>query len=199
MREPTFSPKVTAEVERYLSLLGSVVKPKKAAYVAVPITTGPRFLDWYASRGRVLERPRDYDTEHHQAVRVPNCADAALRIAALRKTVPYPLIDPSAFDRQGWSQETYRSFWAAVIRRYARLVIFLDGWQYSNGCANEFLTAVRTRLKTVREDRTSLSRKEGLRLLRNAATEYERHGLPAAFLVNVIQALESNDARADAR
>jgi hypothetical protein len=199
MNEPTFTPAVTAEVKRYLSLLASVVKPKKAAYVAVPITTGPRFLDWYVRRGRVLKRACDYDTEHEHAVRMPNCADAAQRIAKLRKTVHYPLIDPSAFDRQGWSQETYRSFWATVIRRYARLVIFLNGWQYSNGCANEFWTAKKAKLKTVREDLTSLSRTEGLRLLRSAVTEYERHGLPSAFLVNVIEGLESRDGRAQSR
>lgn len=40
-----------------------------------------------------------------------------------------------------WKQSDYHSFWTDVIRRFARTVVFADGWQYSAGCALEYFAA----------------------------------------------------------
>jgi hypothetical protein len=189
------APDLSPEAEDYLRLLSSVAPPKGAVYTAVPITTGARFLRWYAERGASVEGTEGYAEEHRLAVIEPNSAAAASRIAAIRKAMRLPVIDPSAFDRRGWSQEEYRNFWAAVIRRYAAMVVLLDGWQYSSGCSSEFLTATTNGILTFREDLQPLSRTEGHDLILEAASEFHSHGLLAPVLESVLRKLDPVDAR----
>lgn len=180
---------LSLEAEIYLRLLGSVVPLKGAAYVAVPITSGSRFLNWYGGRGIQIVGTERYSEEHLRAVIEPNCADAAPRIATLRESISLPLIDPSSFDRPGWSQEDYRSFWASVIRRYAASAIFLEGWQYSSGCAFEFLIATTSNVKTLSEKLEPLSHIEGYELILSAVSEYYHHELNVPVMETVLSKL----------
>jgi hypothetical protein len=190
MNELAVCPDLSPEAESYLRLLGSVAPLKGAAYVAVPITTGPRFLRWYADHGARIEGLERYAEEHRRSVVEPNCADAILRVAAIRKALLMPVIDPASFDRPGWSQEEYRDFWAAVIRRYAAMVIFLEGWQYSSGCSFEFLTATAAGVATLGEHLQPLSQTEGYELIISALSEFHSQGLAASFLESVLQRLK---------
>jgi hypothetical protein len=62
------------------------------------------------------------------------------------------VIDPSRLaDVPGWEQADYHAFWTKVIDQHADKVIFLDGWQYSDGCTIEFAKAVQLGLPRLTE------------------------------------------------
>lgn len=54
------------------------------------------------------------------------------------------VIVPGKFFAEGWTQEHYMSLWEQVIRRFATVICFNDGWHYSTGCVEEFLIGIQT-------------------------------------------------------
>jgi hypothetical protein len=79
------------------------------------------------------------------------------------------VIDPTALpDLDGWTQEDYYLLWGRVIERYASTVVFLDDWQYSNGCVYEFLVAQRCNARSVDERLNLLTLPDGLDLIQKA-------------------------------
>jgi hypothetical protein len=97
------------------------------------------------------------------------------------------VIDPSVLrDVPGWRQEDYIAFWEAVIERFASRVVLAEGWNYSFGCAHEFLFAVGRGLPTLDADFKPLPRMAGLVLIRQAARELAGCGADISFLVALL-------------
>jgi hypothetical protein len=151
-------------------VLDGVLPDREAVYVSVPITTGKRFLDWRRGPGAGLAPSEGrYRSEHRRNVVDPNRAQVAPVIRVLRERMGRVVIDPTTLgDVPGWAQADYHAFWTQVIERYVDTVVFLDGWEFSSGCAQEFLAAVRAGARLLREDLTPLRLDEGERLIRNA-------------------------------
>lgn len=164
-----------------------------AVYVSTPITSGRRFAAW--SKGRNVELDLSHPETYQEFVREvlePNSQHARKIIHQLRRSFPKVLIDPTALkDIEGWIQDDYRVLWGKVIEQYAGTVVFLDGWQYSNGCAYEFLVANRiTRLPSVLQERLeTLTLEEGIRLVKSAVVELQTSKLPTNFLRQVLEEL----------
>ena len=151
-------------------VLDGVIPDREAVYVSVPITTGKRFLDWRQGPGAGLA-PSDgrYRSEHRRQVVDPNRAQVAPVIRLLRERLGRVVIDPTTLDDvPGWAQADYHAFWTQVIERYAATVVFLDGWEFSSGCTQEFLAAYRAGARLLREDLTPLRPDEGEQLIRDA-------------------------------
>jgi hypothetical protein len=74
-----------------------------------------------------------------------------------------------------------------VIEEFVDTLVFLDGWQYSNGCAYEFLVANRTnpRPSLLKETLAPLALEEGIGLIHSAIADLESSKLPADFLHKV--------------
>src|SRR5690606_11810875 len=70
-----------------------------------------------------------------------NTQSAQQFISDLQSRESCEVIDPSRLYVPTWSQNDYRHFWGRVIEHLAARVIFLDGWELSNGCAYEYLVA----------------------------------------------------------
>lgn len=190
-----FPPETTHQrkIELLLNVLGSVVPDHSAAYASTPITSGRRFANW--SIGRDLDvdlsHPETYQ-EFLREVLQPNSEHARKIIDQFRKSLPNALIDPTALkDIQGWGQDDYRVLWAKVIERFASMVIFLDGWQYSNGCAYEFLVSIRLvrRPSILNERLETLTLEDGIRLVKSAVLELHKSKLPTDFLRQVVDEL----------
>jgi hypothetical protein len=190
-----FPPETThqREIDSLLNMLGSVVVDHSAVYVSTPITSGRRFADW--SSGRDLEidlsHPETYQ-EFLREVLKPNSEHARKIIDRLRSLFPKALIDPTALkDFEGWVQDDYRVLWARVIEQYADTVVFLDGWQYSNGCAYEFLIANRLirRPSILHERLETLTLGNGVSLVKSAVVELHESKLPTDFLRQVVDEL----------
>jgi hypothetical protein len=120
----------------------------------------------------------------------PNRAHVRSLIRKQRNTLGRVVIDPTALDAlSGWTQDDYRVFWGRVIERYVSTVIFADDWQYSNGCAYEFLVAYRTGARAVDERQSLLTLEEGLQLIISAIIEMKSHDVPTEFLEYVREEL----------
>jgi hypothetical protein len=190
-----FPPETThePEIELLLNLLGSAIVDHSGVYVSAPITSGRRFAD--RSSGRKLEndasRP-ETDREFQRKVREANSEHARKIIDRLRSLLPKALMDPTALkDIDGWTQGDYRALWAKVIERFAGTVVFLDDWQYSNGCAYEFLVANRLdpRPSILKEDLQPLTLEKGIELLNSAVLDLQTSESPTDFLQRVLAEL----------
>jgi hypothetical protein len=160
-----------AVTQLMLGALGCAVDGRAAVYVSAPITTGRRFVDWRLGPGAGLSRAdEEYDRQHRQQVVVPNCVHVKPLVARCRQRFGGVVIDPTALDEvAGWNQRDYHRFWTQVIERFAAITVFVDGWEFSRGCTLEFVEAVRTGSRTLREDLSPLRPEEGAQLIEQAA------------------------------
>lgn len=191
----TFPPATKRErdIELLLNILGSVVIDRSAVYVSTPITSGQRFAHWSSNRDIEydLSHPETF-LEFKREVLDPNSEHARAIIKDLRRLLSRLLIDPTALkDIEGWVQDDYRVLWAKVIELYSDTVVFLDGWQYSNGCAYEFLISNRvTPCPSILDERLQpLTLEDGTRLVKLAVGELQKSKLPTRFLQQVISEL----------
>jgi hypothetical protein len=181
------------EINSLLNVLRCVIVDRSAVYVSTPITSGQRFAQWSSHRDIEfdLSHPETY-LEFKREVLDPNSEHARVIIKDLRIRFSQALIDPTALrDIEGWVQDDYRVLWGKVIERYADTVVFLDGWQYSNGCAYEFLVANRMtpRPSILNEELQPLTLEEGIGLVKQAILELQNSKLPTDFLQQVLHEL----------
>lgn len=145
-------------------------------YVSAPITTGQAYVVWRHSHGSQVTRDHpQYDSLHYQHVISTNLTRVAPLVRRLRESFPDRLvIDPTSLeDIPGWSQEDYHDFWCNLIEKYAAMVVFADGWQFSTGCVSEFATALRTGKKVYTQSLAPLTQHDGLTMVANAADEFD--------------------------
>ena len=185
------------EVEALLNILASVIVGRSAVYVSAPITSGRRLAQWLGSRNVEFDpsHPESY-AEFQREVLEPNCEHAQDIISDLRKRFPNVVIDPTALkDIDGWTQDDYRYLWAKVIEQYATTVVFIDGWQYSNGCSYEFLVSYQSASDqcplVLNENLKPLTLEQGLILIKAAINELKEAELPTEFLERVVEQLAS--------
>jgi hypothetical protein len=191
----TFPPQTSheREIESLLNVLGSVVVDHSGVYVSTPITSGRRLANWSGGRDVDvdLSHPETYQEFLREVLR-PNSEHARKIVKKLRSSFPKALIDPTALkDIEGWVQDDYRVLWAKVIEQYADTAVFLDGWQYSNGCAYEFFVANRLdpQPSILSETLEPLTLDEGTRLVQSAICELQTSKLPTEFLQQVLNEL----------
>ncbi|MDX6444655.1 MAG: hypothetical protein QOH71_1729 [Blastocatellia bacterium] len=187
-------PAKTDDIEKILEVMRGIVPEHGAIYVSAPITSGRRLTDWYVrSNGSLPNRSHpDYATQHVREVIEPNRAHAAAIVHDVRARFPDRIIiDPTAVaDLDGWTQDDYRFFWGEVIRRFATSVVFVDGWQFSSGCAYEFVIATEAGVGTLDERLEPLSFQSGKALLREATRDIEPAADAAAFLKALLEDVE---------
>jgi hypothetical protein len=163
-----------------------------AVYVSVPITTGRAFTDWFRAQGYELKPGSDeYKTALRANVVLPNVQHAAAFIELLRWHNAGFIVDPTALDVPGWGQAEYNEFWCKIIERHVRRVVFLDGWEHSNGCTLEFETAQALTLECVDEKFQPISRERGLELICAAIAERKQLGLDSPHLERVARELRN--------
>jgi hypothetical protein len=189
-------PRDPSRIEDYADLLACVLDGRQARYLSVPITTGWRFIKWYSEHGRHLDpKSEQYRQEHRAAVIVPNCEAAKRSLMDLRSLGGTVVIEPTALERPDWDQDQYRYFWGKVIERFVTEVVFLDGWEYSSGCAYEFLHALRSGAHCLREDGKALERDSGLTLIKRAIGQMRTLFVATKFLETIAAELEADAKR----
>ena len=178
-------------LEVYKSVLGG----EKALYVSLPITSGRRFIEWLELTGKCAADVDNLDKRgkesHNTQVVIPNSVHAKQVIQRIRETTRQIVIDPSAIPPiTGWKQEDWRFFWGQVIERYAAAALFVDDWQYSNGCVYEFWIAHKQGIPTMDEQKRSLQLEQGVGLITESSAEMRRHGASTDFVEQVLRDLE---------
>jgi hypothetical protein len=180
-----------SEVAQMVNILGSVVGNNAATYLSVPITSGKRYsvLNNRHNGKLDLSLP-DHRDQHRREVIEPNIVLARLVSTQLRKTSSAVVIDPTGLeDVPGWTQNDYLFFWACVIKKFARKVVFIDGWQYSKGCSYEFLVAHTNRIKTYNDQIKPVTLNKGIRLIKQAMDELEATSMLTDFHEKIISEL----------
>jgi hypothetical protein len=182
------------DIKKILEVLRGVVPRRSAIYVSAPITSGRRLAEWYVrSNGSLPRRSHPlYDEQHVKQVIEPNREHAAAIVNRVREKFPNRIIiDPTAVaDLDGWTQDDYRYFWGEVINQSTATVVFVDGWQFSSGCAYEFVVATRAGTEILDEQGEPLSLQTGKGLLREAITEISPAADAATFLHALLEDLE---------
>ncbi len=156
-----------------------------------------RLARWLRSRNVEFDpsHPESY-AEFQREVLEPNCEHAQEIIGNLRTKFPNVVIDSTALkDIDGWTQDDYRYLWGKVIEQYATTVVFIDGWQYSNGCSYEFLISYQSASdhcpSVLDENLKPLTLEQGLTLIKAAINELNQAGLSTEFLQQIAGQLAS--------
>ncbi|SRR6266705_68480 len=186
-----------SEINGMVEAFASVVEGRTAWYVSSPLTTGRRAFEWHTRNGSASADGRDRQGARGSGsflseVVEPNRAQAAKYVRDLRARAGQVVIDPTALeDIPGWNQDDYRHFWGRVIEGFAGTVIFREGWEYSSGCAYEFLVARKSAAATLKEDLEPLDFGVARSLIERAVKEGGAKGYSAGFLRMVGESLDS--------
>ena len=180
-------PKKVKDIELILTGVKIAVNGRNVVYISLPITTGKRFWNWHVDSGDSL-RISDcaYLREHQKNVVVPNRGNVQRIVKVLEKKVGRDIISPTLLeDLPGWTQDDYRTLWARVLKECVNMVVFAEGWEYSNGCAYEFLIATQVGIRRVNEHLRPLRLDQGIRKITKAIQEMQRCNITVEFLKSV--------------
>src|SRR5690606_27829718 len=113
-----------AEIDAFVELLRGVLARRSAVYVSAPITSGRRFVEWYARTRNRHVSAEEYSRDHSQHVVEPNRRSVVALVTKARELASGPVIDPTAVGNiEGWTQGDYRTAWARVIEEFAHTVV----------------------------------------------------------------------------
>jgi hypothetical protein len=188
-------PRVEHDHELLLQAWECAFAGARVIYLSGPITTGPRFVNWYRSVGKALERDdAQYSVSLREAVMRPNEADIRLTAQKLRVSLPFPIIEPASLSVHHWCQSDYHALWVRVIERFADRVVFMPGWQYSAGCAAEFEKTLERGIRAETLEGVEITRDLAIALLLEAAKKIEGAGAPISGVFAVASALRALEA-----
>lgn len=178
-----------------LEVYKSVLDADNVLYCSAPITSGKRYIEWleYIKKNFVdIDSADEGDRElHFKEVIEPNRARAQQLIQKLRKETGHVVVDPTAIlSIPGWTQHDWRSFWRQVIEKYVTIAFYVDGWQYSNGCAYEFWVAQKKRIPTLDESGSPLSLAVGIDLVEEAIIVMRQRGGSTAFIEEMLEKMK---------
>ena len=129
---------MSTQLDVAISLLRSVLGNQKAVYLSCPITTGRYFYE---------QLPDYYTANKRKAIVVANELRNAGAFGDKRT------IEPAYFSVvPGWTWQDYMDMWRRVIEECVDTVVFVNGWEYSDGCVDEFTHATVHRKATFDED-----------------------------------------------
>jgi len=181
-----------AEIDGLVDVLACATGGHNGVYVSAPITTGRRYAQWSARAGpRPGVEATEIENEHRNSVIEPNLSVIRPFVDRLRPKLKRTVIDPTVLkDRKGWNQDDYRQFWARVIEKLAVEVIFMNEWQYSEGCTYEFLTACKCGASTLHQDLSPLRPQVAISMIQQALSEIG-HLPSGSFLRGVLADLKN--------
>lgn len=141
------SDQVKSTIDIVWSAYRSVLPPSgKLAYASTAITTGRRFYDLLAETG--LSSMDELKARHPEMLfdRIirPNVDAGTAAARAIAARAGHAVVAPAIFEarRQRWSQDEYMAMWLRMIEENVGTIYLLDGWEFSNGGAEEFLHAM---------------------------------------------------------
>jgi len=127
-----------------LGAFRSITNPM--AYASMPITTGKRYYDVLDKHGvkSIDDLLKKDDKALVDEIIRPNIRQGIGFGKHLAEMLPYQVIIPAAFEakRQKWTQGDYMFLWYRVLEEKAARIYFIEDWQYSNGCAQEFARGI---------------------------------------------------------
>lgn len=202
MTEDTFNKKIVITARELqgvaVSTIKAVIGDVRYQYLSGPITGGRRLLDWHDAVGRRLPEADYKDSKESSVVRenIAAVLDAARRERAAGRNT----IEPGSFEANfdHWGQDDFLRFWEEVIANHSSHVRFMDGWQFSSGCAVELLCARAHDRPTYEMNDQVLTNARALALLDEALTEIGGRYDPASASDREIARLHAKISRSRA-
>ena len=157
-----------------LSMVKSICGSQRYEYVSGPITGGIRLVE-LALASHAAE-PLGNDQIVSEVLK-PNLSAIMTMADRIRRDEGVLLIEPASFeaDVEGWGQADFLALWDEVIEKYTSRVRFIDGWQYSSGCAFEFHSAVFHGVKMVDMAGRPLTMLQAIMLLDQAIDQIDSY------------------------
>jgi len=180
-----------------IAAIGTVVRRGCAIYCSTPINTGPLYFQWLDRLGTDYENIDLTSHWHHAAHRTevvaPNARRANEVCEWLRVHTGKVVINPAVLELAvSWSQDEWRMFWGRVIAVFSEYVVFVDGWEFSNGCVYEFMIAAEKGIPTFDERLVELSISNGRDRIAAAIAELSERCRDTGLLVNVLRQLKKD-------
>jgi len=183
---------VTREVELVLRAFRAVLGNSRGTYVAIPMTSGRRYLDWAESTGVRQREGDDTWARIFEEVVKPNIEAARPFVERLRKEWPLPILDPTELEvLEGWQQIDFYTLWEKVFDQFIRSLILFEGWEYSVGCCKEVARALELELPVVNMELRELGSGEIERRISEAISEMTERGFPTESLRECLERIEA--------
>jgi hypothetical protein len=164
--------------------------PRRCVYVSTPITTGRGYHERLIANGNggnaALSSTDKAEVEEANKRRARGIVDR------LREALQATVIDPTRLvNVPDWAQDDYYILWKKMIETYARSVVFLDDWQYSKGCVEEFSEAVKCGLPIMDRGMEEFTYEEGVRLVRASVAVLGASSPSGARLLRILHDVEN--------
>ena len=147
------------DINVVLSAFRSFRSVSPVGYLSTPITTGVLFYEVLERHGvKTLEELISIDSSIlFEEIIKPNTGSGIVLGDQLVQMWKMPIIVPAVFEAksQRWTQDDYMYVWYQVIKEMVGHTIMRDGWQYSNGGAEEFVHSVEMQFKLLLTPRIS--------------------------------------------
>ena len=171
------------------SAIDCVLNGEQAVYASTELTTGRRAQAVLREIGGHLSselRHRLGPGEYETRIWNPNVQGATAFARRLHHSLGgnQIVVTPAPFMAPGWKQPEYLSFWETLIRTRIKAVYFNDGWEFSNGCAFEYLVARDQQLPTFDAECRPLTAPNALALLRAAIQALTVDGIDTEALAS---------------
>ncbi len=174
-------------LDAILKVWRSAFGSRKVAYLSGPITTGPRFIQWWLDAGHGLEAKSDeYADGLRSAVILPNENEIKVTAEILRARGGEAVVEPASLFVSDWSQKDYLRLWEEFITAHARRILLLDGWEFSAGCATEFCRAHLEGIPTTLVDGSPIVARDGVDAIARARASVEELPNPPVYLLKTL-------------
>jgi hypothetical protein len=139
-------------VHNIMRVLRSMHNTQDLAYISTPITSSKAFYErLWLKLGNFpwsQETRKKVEKEIREDLMDDNYVVGYDFEQKLEKRIGYPIIFPADLipARQEWEQVHFQALWLSIISEKATEVHMNKGWEYSNGCCEEFVHAMQLRL-----------------------------------------------------
>jgi hypothetical protein len=130
----------------------ATIKARNVTYVSVPITSGPQLYSFMDKHGFKTQDEAKKDRPVFLAeVIEPNMARGIAGAERWSQKEGTAVIAPAEFDGAlyrawgagvHWGPNDFMGMWVPLIDEKVTNMAMLKGWEYSNGCGEEYLSAV---------------------------------------------------------
>ena len=165
-----------------------MIDAKKFVYFSAPITGGRGLYAAMKQRrlGKIQDLPKEVLRE---------CIDENLQryteLGEAVKSKVQPGILPGMFGSSDtWSQRDYLDLSKEIIRTKATSLVFQDGWEFSNGCVEEYLVSLRLKKPALDHRNRPLKRNKALKLVAAAVDEIHQASIECSKLDFLLEQLK---------
>ncbi len=169
------TPLLEKENERFLLLVKkfpNLSEDRNHIYVSTPHTTGRAYYE----KTKIDAKPQSRANILRETIEENKRQSNEFFKIASSKYGSYVINPISAGDFINMQQREWLALWRRFIRRYVCKVLMNEGWEYSNGCVEEFYLALKEGVEIFDYNFNPVNRNDGLAKIDDAINEIKEMG-----------------------